>query len=297
MGTPFHEGEIAVQIRAGARDEAERLAAGVLDRLLPPVQRALSRFRLAAAASLDADGQPWASLLAAEPGFLRAVDDRLLLVDAAAGVSLDDTLRRNLLLRPELGLLALDLAAARRLRLNGRALIHDRGIFLSVAQAYANCPRYIRRRTLERSGLAPAVTRAERRTSLSPSQQQLVRDAETFFVASAQPGGLADASHRGGPPGFVEVQDPTTLVFEDYPGNNMFNTLGNLTLEPRAGLLFPDFERGDTLQLAGRAGIEWTRDSGSPRPRAVVRYRIEQVVEVRGAGVVGRALDAGRDGS
>ncbi len=48
-----------------------------------------------------------------------------------------------------------------------------------------------------------------------------------------------------------------TLRFNDYPGNNMFQTLGNLTADPPAGLLFIDFKTGTTLQLTGRAAIDW----------------------------------------
>jgi hypothetical protein len=36
----------------------------------------------------------------------------------------------------------------------------------------------------------------------------------------------------------------------------MFNTLGNLTAHPQAGLLFVDFATGDVLQLTGRARVD-----------------------------------------
>jgi predicted pyridoxine 5'-phosphate oxidase superfamily flavin-nucleotide-binding protein len=90
---------------------------------------------------------------------------------------------------------------------------------------------------------------------LDARQGAAIAAADTFFIASWHPAGGADASHRGGRPGFVEVRDERTLEFPDYPGNNMFNTLGNLAGHPRAGLLFADFERGDLLQLTGRARV------------------------------------------
>ena len=45
--------------------------------------------------------------------------------------------------------------------------------------------------------------------------------------------------------------DGDVLTIPDFSGNRYFNTLGNLAANPRAGLLFIDFERGDTLQLSG----------------------------------------------
>ena len=64
-----------------------------------------------------------------------------------------------------------------------------------------------------------------------------------------------NASHRGGPPGFVEVVDDRTLRIPDYVGNSMLNTLGNLTVNPHAGLVVLDFGPNRTLQLTRRAEI------------------------------------------
>ncbi len=64
-------------------------------------------------------------------------------------------------------------------------------------------------------------------------------------------------SHRGGKPGFVRVGDDGTLTVPDFVGNFFFNTLGNISVNPRAGLLFVDFENGDLLYLAVRAEIVW----------------------------------------
>ena len=63
-----------------------------------------------------------------------------------------------------------------------------------------------------------------------------------------------------------------TLEFPDYEGNAMFQTLGNLAVDPRAGLLFVDFASGATLQLSGRAQIVW-------EPERAVRFAVERWVE------------------
>jgi len=43
----------------------------------------------------------------------------------------------------------------------------------------------------------------------------------------------------------------------DYAGNGFFNTLGNLAMDRRAGLLFVDFSNGHLLQLAARGCVAW----------------------------------------
>lgn len=65
-----------------------------------------------------------------------------------------------------------------------------------------------------------------------------------------------DVSHRGGNPGFIRVEEGV-LKIPDYVGNNYFNTLGNLAVNPRVGLLVIDFERGDLLFLAATVDVLW----------------------------------------
>ena len=75
-------------------------------------------------------------------------------------------------------------------------------------------------------------------------------------MATANPAGHLDASHRGGHPGFVRVGDDGRLWIPDYPGNSMFMTLGNLALYPAAGLLFLDFAGGQALQVTGTTVLD-----------------------------------------
>jgi predicted pyridoxine 5'-phosphate oxidase superfamily flavin-nucleotide-binding protein len=260
------------------RLEADQVGRGIRSTVPPAMARVLGDFGLAVAASRDEAGRVWASLLVGSPGFIRTVDEQLVFM--AAQPRPGDPLARNLGHGPELGLLVIDLATRRRLRLNGRALLDPaQGIFLSVEQAYGNCPRYIHQLTLEPLPMDQPMPAPKRSGTLSPPQRALISSAGTFFIASAHPEGGADASHRGGAPGFVRVLDDKTLAFPDYPGNNMFNTLGNLAVEPRAGLLFLDFETGSMLQLTGRTRLDWTGAN------AVVRFEVGEALELRGVGV------------
>src|SRR5262249_43471248 len=128
--------------------------------------------------------------------------------------------------------------------------------------------------------LSPALTAAQRRA---------VEGADTLFVASIHEGTGADASHRGGQPGFVRVLDERRLRIPDYAGNNMFQTLGNIAADPRVGLLFVDWASGTTLQLSGRARILWDRGdyAGMSGAERAVEVEIDQVVEIAGRGPLG----------
>ncbi|MGE3914031.1 MAG: pyridoxamine 5'-phosphate oxidase family protein, partial [Chloroflexota bacterium] len=121
--------------------------------------------------------------------------------------------------------------------------------------------------------------------ALTADQRQWIERVDTVFIASAHPEGGADASHRGGRPGFVRVQDDGRLLFPDYGGNTMFNTLGNILANPSAALLLVDFEIGATLQLTGQADVIWDAEQiaefvGAER---LVAFDIDEVIEIVGA--------------
>ncbi|MGH2887524.1 MAG: pyridoxamine 5'-phosphate oxidase family protein, partial [Solirubrobacteraceae bacterium] len=212
-----------------------------------------------------------------------ALDERrvILAADPPAGDPLEAALGHA-----RIGVLAIEFATRLRIRLNGVAERTPDGIVLTVEEAFGNCPKFIQRR-LPTSALEPTGTPRHRfGNALDADQVRTVARADTLFIASAHPERGADASHRGGRPGFVEVScDGRQLVFPDYPGNRMFQTLGNLTADPRAGLLFLDWESGAALQLTGRAEIVWEEDKVGAWPGAerLVRISVEAVHERAGA--------------
>jgi PPOX class probable FMN-dependent enzyme len=98
-----------------------------------------------------------------------------------------------------------------------------------------------------------------------------------FVIASAGPDGTADASPRGGPPGFVLVEDEHTLLAPDWPGNNRLDSLANLVANPGVGLLFMIPGVDETLRVNGTVTIsddaalrERFATDGRGAPRAVL---------------------------
>ena len=284
MADVFHAGELAVQARAGVQQEANRLGKGIRSAIQPAMRAFLQTQRIVVVGSVDARGAVWASLLTGAPGFLHVENEQVLHIDATP--TSHDPLNENLLANDAVGMLVIDLANRRRVRINGTAVFHPRGgLVVQTRQAYGNCPRYIQMRHEDESSSAIfSELSSQRVTFLSDAQQRWIAQADTFFVASFHPEGGVDASHRGGHPGFVHVLNENTLLWPDYNGNGMFQTLGNLTASPHAGLLFIDFERGHTLQLTGETRIIWDehRTAEFIGAERLVEFSLAQGLETTG---------------
>lgn len=273
-----------MQTRAGVRGMASKIGTGIHAEIAPGALEFLRSQRFAVVASVGTAGDVWASLLYGLPGFLSAVDAQTLAIDASPAA--DDPLVDTLRVGASLGVVVMDFAARRRMRVNGHVVRTGRPLLVHADQVYANCPKYIQRRE-PAAGSAPAAPPLPSRqgTALGNSERAWIEAADIFFIASAHPSAGADASHRGGSPGFVRVLDGSRLRWPDYAGNTMFQTLGNLTVNPSAGLLFIDFERGATLQLSGRAHIVWdaVERKGYAGAERLVELSVERWIERAGA--------------
>ncbi|MBT2321926.1 pyridoxamine 5'-phosphate oxidase family protein [Variovorax paradoxus] len=262
---PWHEGERALQARAGTGERMAEIGPRVLRDHMPDQHRIFfAQLPFLIAGSLDADGRPWASVLAAPPGFAHSPDPRHLRFDAQTLSG--DPLAAALAPGAPIGLLGIEPHTRRRNRVNGVVEAVDaRGFSVAVRQSFGNCPKYIQAREPFFVGGAGDAHVEPRSDRLDARAQRMVRTADTFFIATAHPlaghpeapGHGVDVSHRGGLPGFVQLSGEDTLTVPDFLGNAFFNTLGNIAVNPVAGLLFVDFETGDLLQLFVKAQIVW----------------------------------------
>jgi predicted pyridoxine 5'-phosphate oxidase superfamily flavin-nucleotide-binding protein len=279
----FHVGEREVQARAGVEAESRALGRGISRAIPAGAGPFLEAQRIAVLAGVDEAGHVWASLVTGDPGFITAPDPRTLRLAAALPGA--DPLSAGLARDHSLGVLVLDPERRRRLRINGRMIAADAGaIEIRTEEVFGKCPKYIQARA-PRDGTGHGRAGVARRGgALTSAQRRAIEGADTLFIASVHDGTGADASHRGGQPGFVRVVDERRLRIPDYAGNNMFQTLGNIAADPRAGLLFVDFETGTTLQLTGRARILWEREDYAELKGAerAVEVEIDQVVEITG---------------
>ncbi len=266
--SPFHEGELAVQERSGMRERIDRAGRRMIRDFMPEEHRSFfEALPFLVVGSLDERRRPWASVVPGSPGLVTSPHPRSLLV-AALPVR-GDPLHENLKAGAPLGLLGIELETRRRNRANGHVVWKsERGFELAVEQSFGNCKQYIQSRT--RLGSIGGSGARRGGSALGAEALELLARCDTAFVASASAhpelGGRegVDVSHRGGLPGFLHVEG-SRLTVPDYRGNFLFNTLGNIEVNPRAGLVACDLERGDLLLLTGSA-------STSSEARALERF-------------------------
>ncbi len=249
---PFHRGELIAHALAGTGTPG---AVGIRPFMPDQHREFFALLPYLFVATTDAEGWPVATVLTGPPGFVQSPDPVTLTV--AARPRAGEPGAELFVAGQPFGALGLDFATRRRNRANGRiTAAGEDGLMLQVLQSFGNCPQYIQTRAV---GTAPASSApAEAIAFPTPEALAQIARADTMFVATNAAGenGGVDISHRGGLPGFVKAAGDV-LTVPDFRGNRFFNTLGNLLLDPRAALLFVDFETGDLLHLQGRVEIDW----------------------------------------
>lgn len=288
----YHEGEIAVQERAGVRKIADRLSQMIRPFMPDQHREFFEMLPFVVTGLIDELGRPWATMSVGEPGFITSPDQSTLQIASAPLLSRELGLQMNE--GDKIGLLGIELPTRRRNRMNG--VISQSGadgFAVHVEQSFGNCPQYIQTRSVEPRGTGAGHTAGpvERNTTLTGEVVDLIKQADTFYISSrtSQLSGGSDAgvdvSHRGGRPGFVSVGTDGVLSFPDFSGNRLFNTLGNIADDGRVGMAFPDFSTGDLLLLTGRADIVWDgeRLDGFEGAQRLVDVKVDEVVHARSA--------------
>ena len=300
--SPFHQGEQTVQSRMGVREQAEFLGRRTIRDHMPQQHQAFYQaLPYLLVGHVDAAGNPWASWLSHQA---QEEDAAVLDVEDARQFSLSldavhpmDPLRQALDRPTAVGLLGIDLSNRRRNRMSAvlePCPTNDKPgrIKAKVRQAFGNCPQYIQTRAVKtRKNWSVAGSTAQSLAALSAAEMALIEASDSFYIASYFDDGGgggetgADVSHRGGQPGFVRVDDDMTLTIPDFPGNNHFNTLGNIESNGKAGLLFADFASGDLLMLTGDAEVLWDSEETSYFEGAerLWRFKLKSGIRLNGA--------------
>lgn len=283
----FHEGELEAQRRTGAGDMSSFAAAIIRDYMPDQHREFFCAQPFLVFSGADADGRIWTTLIEGPDGFVRSPDSRTLTL--ATEVDEQDPLAAAFAAGTDVGMVGIELATRRRNRLSGAIRRDEEGYVVDLNMSFGNCPQYINERAWRREARTGTLA-AKTSGRLSDDQIALVKTADTLFIGSGQygeegaPANGFDASHRGGEPGFVQVEGGTRLRIPDYAGNNAFNTIGNLLRNPQVGLVFVDFETGGLLHINGTATIDWAaKGAEDPAARRTIDIDIDTVLERPGA--------------
>lgn len=260
----------------------------------------LSQCQLVILGSLDSEYRPWTSLVSGSPGFMRGLNTDYLAISGK--VPLGDPILENLDLAGErmVSGLGTNLAARKRVKFFGRVAHEMKKIrkddgklqaVLKIEQTLGNCPKYITIRrvafipNLETPPMQPPEKRTEiPGSALSRAALALIQTADIFFISTRNGKTDMDTNLRGGPSGFVRILPssaaactPTALIWPEYSGNRLYQSLGNMAINPEAGLTFPDFVTGSVLYLTGTTEII-TPETGLqnilPRSNLAVKFTV-----------------------
>ena len=269
-------------------------------------QRLLHLSSLLAIGTVDDEGRPWTTLLGGEQGFARSLGQSIVGVKALADSDHDPVLR-TLLAQPristpgeyetarEFSALGIHLASRDRVKLQGRLLGGSRvgnesslntsqveatevQMALAIEGSLGNCPKYLNKKDIVLAVPQPVPLPAT--LPLPQPALDLLAKADTIFITSHHPSHMS-TNHRGGPPGFIRVEcndsQSVILAYPEYSGNRLYQTLGNLILDPRAGIVVPDFDTGNVLYISGTTKIIFGKDASRllPRSNLAVQIRVE----------------------
>ena len=273
----FHHGEIALQKKLGIDKEIGERTNGFIRSYMPEQHRLFfTSSPFTVLALVDDEGYPVAMPIWGEDDLIESPSPtqlRFHLPDEVLNM-IQKALNLDVMAGSKIGIVGIEYATRRRNRLNG-TISHatDGNITVLVDQSFGNCPQYIHKRNTKKRRRLAIGRKPESNASnnlnitatttnvIDTKARTIIEGAKTFFIASRHSSlgqeaneGL-DISHRGGKAGFINVKG-NTITFPDFSGNKFFNTLGNILLDPRVGILFWDNETGDLFFVKAKAKVE-----------------------------------------
>ncbi|KAF2794179.1 oxidoreductase-like protein [Melanomma pulvis-pyrius CBS 109.77] len=301
LGMPFNEGEGKMHKLLHVPDHDNPTST----MLTAQASFLLQRAPLLAIGALDAQTRPWTSLWGGQPGFSQPLGGGIIgtrtIVDGVNDPvvqALVGGVEKGEMVQDDTKMFAgltIDLMTRKRVKIFGHMVAGSVGeidvefedgaekpegapskqdqiqLVTKIEQSLGNCPKY-----LNQYEIRPALVTSRllsQSSELSAEAKDLISKADMFFLSSSTPEDM-DTNHRGGPPGFVRILSDTEIIYPEYSGNRLYQTLGNLQMNPRVGITFPDYETGNVLYMTGTAEILVASDAASLLPGSNLALKI-----------------------
>ena len=139
----------------------------------------------------------------------------------------------------------------------------------------------VRRAQQQYYGLAAKITDTPERDPLGDSEVEFIAARESFYLGTTSETGWPYIQHRGGPRGFLQLINPTTLIFADYQGNRQLLSTGNLAVNDRVSLFLMDYPNRTRLKILGHARVEDAKlhpNLAAQLTSPSMRARVERIV-------------------
>ncbi|KAK6002885.1 hypothetical protein QM012_001635 [Aureobasidium pullulans] len=298
----FHKGERMMQKKLRVPD----MDNPTIPMLSSQASSMLQRAPLLAFGTLDPEGRPWTTVWGGSKGFSQPLGNSMIGIRTSVASKLDPVVEvlvgrdaKGEIVKEYgegrlLSGLAIDLDTRKRVKLAGRMFAgalssttdrendtddqEQQGVLQLVAridESLGNCPKYLNRREIYPATTDPKVVSDS--VPLDEKAVELIHKVDLMFLSTSS-GSSMDTNHRGGPPGFVRCLPQqggcTQFVYPEYSGNRLYQSLGNMTLNPKAGFCFPDFDTGNCLFVTGETEILFGKDAADVMPRSNLAVRV-----------------------
>jgi NAD(P)H-flavin reductase/predicted pyridoxine 5'-phosphate oxidase superfamily flavin-nucleotide-binding protein len=273
--------------------------------LTPQAGYMLQHGPLLALGTLDSQSRPWTTLWGGSPGFSQPLGGGLIgtrtlvdpaqdpVVKALIGDTIDGEMSEPKDGGKLLAGLAINLMTRKRVKIAGKMIagtvqevdaeFKGNGdkkfttkqkqiqLVTKIEQSLGNCPKYLNQYELHPAKIESDLV--SENSILTEEGEALIGRSDMFFLTTNTEQDM-DVNHRGGPPGFVRVMSATEFIYPEYSGNRLYQSLGNLQLNPKIGVTFPDYNTGDVLYTTGTAAILVGADAASLLPGSNLAVKI-----------------------
>ena len=260
----YLKGQQALQKITGEEEIAKSRIPMLREELHPRSIKFIESQIFAFLGSEDVDGDIWLSLLVGERGFIHVPSLQEIKLDLSKVLTTrEDIFYKNIKTNSTVGLLFHEAIRRARYRAWAKASEVDGHLSFAIRMGYPSCPKHIQKEEIKLPESVATKTKArqEKGTILGQFEKEWISKAHTFFITTQTENGDIESSHRGGDPGFIEILEDGKLRVPDYFGNSIYSTLGNIYVNPKAALLFVDYEKGETLQITGTAALQFDQNS------------------------------------
>lgn len=253
MNDIFHKGEYHIQEVMGVRKSADTLSSNIKNSIPSIAAQFLENLNFCVISIALKNTKQFTFIVYDIKPFITVIDDKNIVISLTHHTYIHKEFL--LLNNAPFGFIGLDFERKMRIRINGNVNSSKEKLEVSINQIYSNCPKYIAKKFFKNELKIKDKQKVEKLVQINSEFINLLANCDTFFISSKHNTYGLDVSYKGGEKGFISVISNDTLQFVDLPGNNLFNTIGNIYSNPNIQLIFIDFQRGDIYHISAVANI------------------------------------------